>query len=348
MASSAPLRLGVIGAGANTREKHLPGFQTLPGVSVEVVCNRSPASSQTVADAFGIPRIASDWSAVVADPTIDAICIGTWPYLHAPITIAALAAGKHVLTEARMAMNASEAAAMVEAARQQPECVAQIVPSPITLPWDATIARLVATGAIGVLREIHFVNTSSASADPAAPLSWRLDRSLSGHNTMALGICYEAIQRWTLRRPTRVWATGTTFTTRRLDPATGAAREVEVPESLNFVARGPEGPVISGYLSSVESGPGRSVFVLNGSSGTLTLDLTTQELRHTPHHGETRLVDIPTAERGGWQVEADFVASIREGRPVTHTSFADGLDYMRFTTAVHDSVTAGGMETGVH
>src|SRR3989454_7962268 len=44
----------------------------------------------------------------------NAICIGTWPYLHAPVTIAALARGKHVLCEARMAMNAAEAHARSE------------------------------------------------------------------------------------------------------------------------------------------------------------------------------------------------------------------------------------------
>ena len=52
----------------------------------------------------------------MADPDIDAIVIGTWPYLHCPITLAALEAGKHVLTEARMSMNAAEAHRMLAAA----------------------------------------------------------------------------------------------------------------------------------------------------------------------------------------------------------------------------------------
>ena len=45
---------------------------------------------------------------VVTAADVDAVVIGTWPYMHKDITVAALAAGKHVLTEARMAMNAAE------------------------------------------------------------------------------------------------------------------------------------------------------------------------------------------------------------------------------------------------
>lgn len=343
MSSPQPLRLGIVGAGANTRAKHIPGFQALDGVSVDVVCNRSEASSRAAADAFGIPRIAATWQDVVNDPAIDAICIGTWPYLHAPISIAALRAGKHVLTEARMAMNATEAAEMHAVAQSHPDRVAQIVPSPFTLPWDKTIARLIATGELGDLREISFIKTLPATAQAAAPLNWRSEAALSGHNTMMLGIYYEPIQRWIAARPSRVWAHGKVHTTARTDPATGESRPIEIPESLTVIAECPDGPQLTGYLNSIESGRGRDGYVINGTKATLALDFAAGELRLTPHGGSETLVDVHEEDRGSWQVEAEFVASIRDGRPVTHTSFADGLDYMRFTTAVHTSFTSGGM-----
>ena len=68
--------------------------------------------------------------------------IGTWPYTHKSMTIAALAAGKHVLTEARMAMDLAEAKEMLAASRASPQLVAQVVPSPMTLAYDGTIKRL--------------------------------------------------------------------------------------------------------------------------------------------------------------------------------------------------------------
>src|SRR2546430_6670602 len=100
------IRVGLIGAGANTRSRHIPGLRALPGVEIVTVCNRRPESTAAVARAFGIPRTCNSWEEVVRDPNVDAVVLGTWPYLHCPITLAALAVGKHVLTEARMAMNA--------------------------------------------------------------------------------------------------------------------------------------------------------------------------------------------------------------------------------------------------
>src|SRR5215213_3651605 len=124
------IRIGLIGAGANTRVRHIPGLRAIEGVEIVSVCNRRAESTLEVAREFNIPRTCSDWQDVVRDPDIDAVVIGTWPYLHAPITLAALAAGKHVLTEARLSLNAAEAHRMLAAARQRPELVCQIVPSP--------------------------------------------------------------------------------------------------------------------------------------------------------------------------------------------------------------------------
>src|SRR6266478_5961049 len=126
----SPLRIGLIGAGGNTRSRHIPGLRALPGVEIVAVCNRRPESTAAVAREFDVPRTFEAWQTLVTDPGIDAVVIGTWPYLHAPITLAALAAGKHVLTEARLSMNAAEAHQMLAAARKHPKLVTQVVPSP--------------------------------------------------------------------------------------------------------------------------------------------------------------------------------------------------------------------------
>src|SRR5258708_4585461 len=124
------LRIGLIGAGGNMRLRHIPGLRAIEGLELAAVCNRRASSTAAVARQFQIPRTFARWQDLVADPGIDAIVIGTWPYLHAPITMAALSAGKHVLCEARMALNAAEARDMFAARRAAPKLVAQIVPSP--------------------------------------------------------------------------------------------------------------------------------------------------------------------------------------------------------------------------
>ena len=144
-----------MGAGANTTDKHIPLLQEIDGVEIMGVVNRSASSSDAVARRFSIPRTYDHWEQAVADPDTNAIVIGTWPYLHCPVTLAALAAGKHVLTEARMAMNADEALRMLKASEAGPEQVAQVVPSPITLFADATIQRLLAEEYIGQLLAVE-------------------------------------------------------------------------------------------------------------------------------------------------------------------------------------------------
>ncbi|GIX06766.1 MAG: hypothetical protein KatS3mg115_1169 [Candidatus Poribacteria bacterium] len=91
------VRIGIIGAGANTRNRHIPELLAIPDVKIVVVCNRTRESGERVAAQFEIPEVETDWRAVVEREDLDAIVVGTWPYLHAPITIAALEAGKHVL-----------------------------------------------------------------------------------------------------------------------------------------------------------------------------------------------------------------------------------------------------------
>src|SRR6185295_6111713 len=104
--SEQAIRVGFVGAGANTRLHHIPKLRAQPGVVLMGVANRSVESGDRVAKEFDIPKVYGGWRELIAAPDVDAICIGTWPYMHCELTLAAIAAGKHVLCEARMAMNA--------------------------------------------------------------------------------------------------------------------------------------------------------------------------------------------------------------------------------------------------
>jgi predicted dehydrogenase len=132
--ADTPIRVGFVGAGANCRRHHIPKLKAQAGVELVAVANRSRESSEGVAKEYGFSRVEDDWRKVVRAPDIDAVCIGTWPYMHREVTVAALGAGKHVLCEARMAMNAAEGREMLAASRQTPNLVAQLVPSPPTRP----------------------------------------------------------------------------------------------------------------------------------------------------------------------------------------------------------------------
>jgi len=328
-----PLRVGIVGAGANTQARHIPGLRAIPGVTIAALCNRTRASGTRVADRFQIPRVTDHWRDLVGMPGLDAIVIGTWPHLHAEVTLAALAAGKHVLTEARMARTLAEAETMLGASRAHPERVAQIVPAPLSLDFDATIRTMIEEGALGQLREITVTQVSAVYADQRTPLSWRQDFELSGVNTLALGICYEMVERWLQVEPVAVMADAAVFTPERTNES-GASIRVGVPDSVTVLARYADGMRLVAHLSAVARGEARSEIRLHGSRASLRLDLNRQELWLAPAGTAETAVPIPTHLRRGWRVEEDFVTSIRTGAPVHLTDFGRGVSYMRFTEAV--------------
>jgi predicted dehydrogenase len=345
---SRPLRVGLIGAGGNTRARHIPGLRAIPDVEIVAVCNRRGESTAAAAAEFGIPRTFERWEDLVADPEIDSVVIGTWPYLHAPVTRAALAAGKHVLTEARLSRDAAEARQMLADAKGRPELVAQVVPSPFGLKGNAVVHELLAAGYVGEVREVQVVGRTGALADPAAPLSWRQDAALSGYNMLSLGILHESLLRW-LPQPERVLAQARAFIAERIDPSSGARRPVGTPDSVQALAIWPGGAVGVYQFSGVAAfGHGLSI-TLYGSDGVLSYDLDTDRLRGSNRRSgissarpdEMAEIPIPPEKAGGWQVEADWVRSIREGTPVRLTDFASGVAYMEFTEAVARSARTG-------
>src|SRR5262249_37905185 len=233
--SERPVRIGIVGAGANTKSRHIPGFRAIPGVEIVGVVNRSPESSARVAREFEIAISYPNWQALIEDARVDAVCIGTWPDMHCEITCAALAAGKHVLCEARMARNATEARRMHAAALARPGVVAQIVPSPFGLMQDKFIRTLLEQGYLGELREAVVLGADAAFWDYTEPLHWRQDAQISGFNVLALGILHETLSRWV--PPTRrVFAQGTCFESQRPIPGAPGMVEVSVPDSVQIVS----------------------------------------------------------------------------------------------------------------
>ncbi len=354
---SKSIRIGVIGAGGNTRAKHIPGFQAIAGVEVAAVCNRTKISGEKVAKEFGIPLVTENWREIIESSDIDAVCIGTWPNMHGKLAVAALRAGKHVLTEARMARNLAEAEMMLAEARLHPALVAQIVPAPMSLPFDATIIDFLRSGELGPLREVLITCTTDALADSSLPRTWRQDFVLSGKNTLYLGIYYEMTLRWLGRGVSALMADAAVFTKERKDEE-GVPWPITIPESVTVLGNyGPstdsvislatgsrlaKGARLVAHFSGVERTAPRNEIRLNGTKAGLRLDLAKNELWLTRPGESEKLVEIAPAKRGAWQVEADFIDSIRTGKPVKLTDFETGVDYMHFTDAVWESWSAFG------
>jgi len=331
---SNDIGIGFVGAGGNTKLRHLPGFSAIDGVRLVSVANRSEASSRAIAEEFGVERTAIGWQEIVADPEVDAICIGTWPNLHAEVSIAALEAGKHVLTEARMAATLTEARSMLEASKARPKQVAQIVPSPFTLDLDATVIEMLNSRKLGDMREIFIDHANAANLDPTAPLNWRQDRQYSGINKLTMGIYHEVIQRWFKEAFDVHSVCAKTYTRQRVHLESGETVAVEIPDTLHILGSMGTDALLNYHFSSTEPGPGRNEIRLVGSLGTLLIDVANQAMYLSVGSGNEDLVEVAEASQRGWRVEEDFINSIRNGAPVELTSFADGVRYMEFTDKV--------------
>jgi len=328
------VRVGIIGAGKVVRAKHLPGLLADPAAKVVGVCNLRRDSAIRVAREFGIPKVFDDWEQMIGDPGIDAVVIGTWPYMHCPITLGALDAGKHVLCQGRMAMNAREAQRMLDFSRECPGRVAMVAPSPLGLVGDAFMIKLLADGYLGLLREIHARSFGDELTSPLTPMTWRQMTKYVGFNMLNLGELYETLLRWT-PQAIRVYARATKQVAVRPDPETGKKGRVGTADSLQALTAHEDGSAGTFRLSAVTRHDLGSEIALYGSEGTLIYNLTRDEIRGA-RAGEPALrpLAIPPELRGGWTVEADFLAAITEGRPVTRTDFATAALTMHFAEAV--------------
>src|SRR6188474_1861428 len=340
MTNDKTIRVGFIGAGGNTRLHHIPKLKAQPGVELVSVANRSRESGERVAKEFGIPRVHDSWRDVVSAKDVDAVCIGTWPYTHCEMTLAALAAGKHVLCEARMAMNAAEGRRMLDAARRAPSLVSQLVPAPHTLEVDSTIQRLLAEGYLGEVLAVELQAGQGNFVEPDAPMHWRQDLSLSGHNILNMGIWYEAMSRW-LGHAKRLTAFTRVTVPKRKD-ADGKTHDVKVPDHADILTELGNGAIAHLRFSSVTAlAPAPEVWIY-GTEGTIRLEADAKRLSGA-RKGETALkeIPIPKEKRIGWRVEEEFVNAIRGREKITHTTFEDGVRYMEFTDAVTRSATSG-------
>ncbi len=335
------IRVGVVGAGGNTRDRHIPGLRAQDGVEIVSVCNRSRESSERVAGEFEIPTVYDNWLELVEADDTDAICIGTWPYMHYPIILSALENNKHVMCEARMSMDAQEARLLLEAARNHPHLIKQIVPSPMTLSVDSAIQRMMAEGYLGDLISVNMRMWPSAFPDFDSPLHWRQNRDLSGYNILQMGIWYEGILRWT-GPASKVMAMTNVVVRNRRDEL-GIMQTVTVPDHVNILCEMASGAQATLSFSAVTGhGPGIEIWLF-GTQGTLKMEGPPPLTLYGGRRGDAQLseIAIPPDQQGGWRVEEEFINAVRGTEQITHTTFETGVHYMEFTEAVTRSAQTG-------
>jgi predicted dehydrogenase len=111
-------KIALVGVGAAAQVNHIPALKKVAGLELVALCDRDSEKAQRVAQKFGVPHSVGRIEDLFAMEDLDAIDICTPNYLHAPMAVAALEAGKHVFCERPLARSSAEAEAMTKAAKK--------------------------------------------------------------------------------------------------------------------------------------------------------------------------------------------------------------------------------------
>jgi len=149
----ATLRWGILSTANIADEKVIPGIRRAARCEVAAIGSRNEARGRAVAGRHGIPRVHGSYEALLADPDVDAVYIPLPNHLHAEWTLAAARAGKHVLCEKPLAMNAADAERMIEGCRAEGVTLMEAFMYRLHPSWVA-VRELVEAGRIGRLTAV--------------------------------------------------------------------------------------------------------------------------------------------------------------------------------------------------
>jgi len=183
---TAQINAAVIGA-RGVGVSHVVALRATPGVEVTMIVGSTAQSAEAAAKALGVPSWSADWSDAVADESISAVHICTPNNLHFPIATAALASGKHVICEKPLAVDASQAAHLVELARTRRGQLAVLGYKYRYCPLIQLLREQILSGRIGHVHDIRGTYLQNWMLEPDAS-SWRRDPILGGIARVMLDI----------------------------------------------------------------------------------------------------------------------------------------------------------------
>jgi predicted dehydrogenase len=266
-----PIQIGLIGCGSITHFIHIPGFQLCPGVTLATACDSSLDGARSTANQYGIGKFTTNYHEVLQDPVIDAVVIATPNDLHKPISLEALAEGKHVLCEKPLGLNLTDCEEMVEVAQKAGKVnlvsfVYRFVPAMRYMKY------LVDSGALGEIR--HF-RAFYLQRVPEVWLGWRSRQCQSGSGTLGdIGTHLIDFAHYLLGDIKSVSSWVKTFLPRRPVAGTDRYEDIDVDDAAGFLAEfvcGASGVFEASRLVPGR-GCGRSEFQsveINGSKGSL-------------------------------------------------------------------------------
>jgi predicted dehydrogenase len=350
----APLRVGVAGAGVGVR--YARSFQSLPGVEVVALCATTSRRAGPAAVGLGIGECYTSFATMLAEAALDVVVVATPNDLHHSQTLAAIAAGAHVLCDKPLALDAAQAHELLAAATARG--VRHGIPFWLRfVPAFARAHELLSDGSFGapVFADVRFLNCGWG--DPAGPMRWQFERARAGSGALA-NIGSHAIDalHWLVGDLARVCAT-TSIAVRERALPDGALAHPDAEDTAAFVGELPGGAPVT-FLASSVAYTTRSAITLavhcRGGSLTASIDSSQAHpsglltvMRRGDERPRDEPLDVPAAGAGGPQdaaydaIARELAEAIRARRPAS-PDFRDGARVQAVIDAALQSAESGG------
>ena len=324
------LRIGVIGTGFG--KQHIEGFHTMRNAEVVAICNRSGTGLQDLAATYSIAKTFTDYHQLLESDEIDAVTIATPAYLHKAMVLDALGAGKHVLSEKPLALNATDAEEIYR--RAERSGVKHMTNFGYRfLPSSVQMHALLAQGRIGTPYHVNIRHLTRDHFDPAKPMGWRHIRAKAGMGALGdLGVHNIDLVRWWLGDFKRVSAVQQTLISERpLRDGSGTGL-VDVDDATMALAELDCGAVASIHVSRCSAGNSFMEAEVCGSEGTLRF--TRKEIRiASASDGVFQPFAIGPEYRRVDDPYAYFAKAVLEDKRIS-PSFHDGWMVQRIADAI--------------
>jgi predicted dehydrogenase len=325
------IRWGILSTAKIGVGKVIPAMQKGTLSEVVAIASRSEAKAREAADSLGIARAFGSYEALLADPEIDAIYNPLPNDLHVPWSIKALEAGKHVLCEKPIALNAAEGRSLAEASSRHPKLKVMEAFMYRHHPQWRAAKELIGSGRIGRLRTIQTF-FSFFNDDPS---NIRHDPAKGGGGLMDIGCYAISLSRWLFdAEPARVLAHV------EIDPSWGVDRMASA--ILDFGDGGSATFTCSMAISALQ------VVQVVGTEGRIELsevpfnapNVAPCALRVQRNFGPVERVEVETCDQ--YTIQGDlFSRAILDDTPVP-TPIEDAIRNMDVIEAVMAAGASGG------
>lgn len=297
------LGVGVLGAHAWAEKAHLPGYAAYDRANLVAICDIVPERARLMADKFGIKKVYGDPQELIDDPEVEMVDVCTPTDTHLPLSLAAIEAGKHVLSEKPLAHDARDAFAAARAA----DAAGVRTKLGFTFRYSPAVRQLqqwIKDGTLGEIFHVHGFEQNSQWLDPQFPLrqvsagaDWSklIPSSIVGYGSHLVDLV-----RWCAGEFGSVVSTMKNFVPERVVRGYEGMQRIKIEDgtvALVEFASGAQGTLQTSYIA-VGNYPGVELRVY-GSKGAAVARLISEygvaETLHfaTPDDVEFRKFDLP-------------------------------------------------------